>query len=164
MLCRNDDLLCVIRACFIMPRPFWWMSQLHIRWNKSLGKRQKIGHFDCQTRLLLHWNKETYLDRKTIRLHSGVNQEKERLWQQSFVLGVLQELQVVLVDVQSGLVQNWASLVKAHQAFLGVHFAMEFQHALSEFRVRHDCSVRAEWKRTWKTSLDVDFATIYAAE
>ena len=80
----------------------------------------------------LHSLAGTYLDREFVLLHSRVDKEEQRLRQQSFVLRVAQQLQIVAVDGQSRLVDLRTSLVKADQAFLRVDFAVKFEHTLSE--------------------------------
>ena len=71
---------------------------------------------------------------------------------------------IVGVDGDRRFVQDGASLVEADQAFLGVHLAVELEHALSELRVRDDAAVGAERERAREARLDVDVAAVDIAQ
>ena len=105
-----------------------------------------------------------YLDREAVLLHSGVNEEEERVLEEALILGIRQQCQVVLVDAEGGLIDGRPSLIETNEAFLGVYFAMKFEHALRELRVRNDAAVLVEGKRTRETRLNVDFAAIDAPQ
>lgn len=96
-------------------------------------------------------------------MHRWVDKEEHGLGEEALVLRVLQQSQVVLIELQCGLIDGRPSLVEADEAFFRVHLPVELQHALSEFRVRHDVAVGA--KRDWarKTRHYVHFAAINVA-
>ena len=142
-----------IRACLRCHCRFW--SRL----------RRQSRQTNCPAnRDLSQQGLATYLDSEPIALHCGVNQEEHGLGQQTLVLRVLQQRSVVLIELQSGLIDGRPGLVEADEALLRVHLSVEFQHFLCEFIVCHDVAIGTERDGAREARHDVDFAPIDAAE
>lgn len=81
--------------------------------------------------------RKSYLDRKLIVLHGGVNEEHKGLGEKAFVFGVTNESLIVLEQLNCVVVDCSARVVEPNQAFFGVDLALKFEHLLRVVLIDH---------------------------